>query len=142
MGQPPDRVTLRQGTAYATFDGHRNDDFAPHVYKTTDFGATWRPIRSNLPAFGPVRVIRKDYKTATCCLPAPSSPHSVSIDGGRSWQRLMNGLPTVAIADVVVHPRDGNLVASTHGRAFTFSTSARCSNSPTRSLRRPRTSSR
>ena len=107
-----------EGTAYATFDGHRNDDFAPHVYKTTDFGATWRPIHSNLPAFGPVRVIREDYKNRNLLFAGTEFAAFVSIDGGRSWQRLMNGLPTVAIADVVVHPRDGDLVAGTHGRSF------------------------
>ena len=38
-----------EGTAYATFDGHREDDYNPYVYVTTDYGATWRAIASNLP---------------------------------------------------------------------------------------------
>jgi hypothetical protein len=71
-----------EGTAYATFDGHRNDDFAPHVYKTTDFDATWRPIHRNLPAFCPARVIREDYKNRNrrC---RHRVRRTVSIDGGR-----------------------------------------------------------
>ena len=51
-----------QGTAYVTFDGHRSDDFRPWVYKTTDFGETWRSIAADLPGDEPVYVITEDVK--------------------------------------------------------------------------------
>jgi len=51
-----------EGTAYATFDGHREDDYNPYVYVTTDYGATWRAIASNLPKGHVVRCITEDLK--------------------------------------------------------------------------------
>ena len=106
-----------EGTAYLTLDGHRNDDFAPYVFKTTDFGQTWQSLRADLPAFGPVRVIREDYKNRNLLFVGTEFAVFASVDGGRKWTRLMNGMPTVAIADLVIHPRDGELVAGTHGRS-------------------------
>lgn len=107
-----------EGTAFVTFDGHRNDDFAPHVYKTTNFGASWQPIHANLPASGPVRVIREDYKNPQLLFVGTEFGAFASIDGGKAWTPLTNGLPTVPVFDLVVHPRDGDLIAGTHGRSF------------------------
>jgi photosystem II stability/assembly factor-like uncharacterized protein len=106
-----------EGTAYLTLDGHRYDDFAPYVFKTTDFGQTWQSLRADLPASGPVRVIREDYKNRNLLFVGTEFAVFATVDGGRSWARLMNGMPTVAIADLVIHPRDGELVAGTHGRS-------------------------
>jgi len=103
--------------AYATFDGHRNDDFAPYVFMTNDTGVTWKNIASNLPAVGPVRVIREDIKNPNLLFLGTEFAAFVSFDRGAHWLRLMNGLPTVAVADLVVHPRDGDLIAGTHGRS-------------------------
>jgi len=107
-----------EGTAYVTFDGHRYNDFAPHVYKTTNFGASWQPIHANLPAAGPVRVIREDYKNPQLLFVGTEFGAFASIDGGRAWTQLTNGMPTVPVFDLVVHPRDGDLIAGTHGRSF------------------------
>ncbi|HEX9698136.1 MAG TPA: hypothetical protein VGD06_01645 [Acidobacteriota bacterium] len=103
--------------AYAAFDGHRSDDFAPHVYVTLDAGESWASIAANLPDDQPVRVIREDVVNPDLLFLGTELGAWVSLDRGGSWMRLMNGMPTVAVADLVVHPRDGDLIAGTHGRS-------------------------
>ena len=105
------------GTAYVTFDGHRTDDHKPYVFKTTDFGETWTSIAANLPE-GNVNVIREDPKNRNLLYLGTEYGFYVSLDGGREWKRFMNGLPTVRIDDILVHPRDNDLIVATHGRSI------------------------
>ena len=105
------------GTAYVTFDGHRTDDHKPYVFKTTDFGQTWASISANLPE-GNVNVIREDPKNRNLLYLGTEYAMYVSLDGGKEWKRFMNGLPTVRIDDILVHPRDNDLILGTHGRSI------------------------
>ena len=105
-----------EGTVYASFDGHRSDDFSPYVFVSTDHGASWQSIASNLPT-GSVYVIEEDPKNPDLLYVGTEFGLFVSIDRGSSWTRWKN-LPTVAIYDLVVHPRDNDLVLGTHGRSF------------------------
>src|SRR4051812_31252363 len=105
------------GTCYVTLDGHRTDDHNPYVFKTTDFGETWTSVASNLPQ-GNVNVIREDPKNRSLLYLGTEYGFYVSLNGGREWKRFMNGLPTVRIDDVLVHPRDNDLVLGTHGRSL------------------------
>lgn len=107
-----------EGTAYATFDGHRSDDFSPYVFKTTDFGATWINISSNLPEGHSVYVIREDHKNLNLLFVGTEFACFVSLDGGQNWSRFMTDMPTVAFHDLIIHPRDYDLVAGTHGRSI------------------------
>jgi photosystem II stability/assembly factor-like uncharacterized protein len=104
-------------SAYVTFDGHRRDDFRPHVYRTTDFGRTWTSLSANLPADGPVYVLVEDPRNPRLLYVGTEFAVFATVDGGERWLRLMTGLPTVAVHDLVIHPRDGDLVAGTHGRS-------------------------
>ena len=104
--------------AFVAFDGHRNDDYATYLFKTTDYGDTWTSIKSNLPPDQPVRVIREDVKNRNLLFVGTEFSAFTSIDGGAHWVRLASGLPTVAVADLVIHPRDGDLIAGTHGRSI------------------------
>jgi photosystem II stability/assembly factor-like uncharacterized protein len=105
------------GTAYAAFDGHRTDDYAAYVYKTTDFGKTWQSIKGNLP-FGWVHVVREDLKNRDLLYVGTEFGVFASLDGGLSWFSLKNDLPTVAVHDIFIHPRDNDLVIGTHGRGI------------------------
>ena len=109
---------FKEGTAYATFDGHRSDDFHPYVFKTTDFGKTWMDISGDLPHGHSIYVIREDYKNMNLLFIGTEFTCFVSINGGKNWHRLMNNMPTVAFHDLVIHPRDYDLVAGTHGRSI------------------------
>ena len=104
-------------TAYVSFDGHRSDNFQPWLFRTSDYGRTWTSIAANLPEGHPIYVVREDRRNPNLLFVGTEFAVFASIDGGRRWGRLMNGLPTVAVHDLIVHPRDGDLVAATHGRS-------------------------
>ncbi|MEP6691027.1 MAG: hypothetical protein ABJD07_07710 [Gemmatimonadaceae bacterium] len=107
-------------TFYIGFDNHRNNDFAPYLFVTTDFGKTFRPIANNLPTGGPdfVHVIREDPVNRDLLFVGTSAGVYTSLDRGRSWQKFMAGLPTVPVHDLKIHPRDHELIAATHGRSI------------------------
>jgi hypothetical protein len=105
---------------YVAFDGHRTNDFTPYVYMTSDYGRTFRSIAANLPTGGPdfVHVIREDPYNPKLLFLGTDVGAYVSTDRGGSWQRFMNGLPTVPVHDLKIHPRDHELIAGTHGRSI------------------------
>jgi photosystem II stability/assembly factor-like uncharacterized protein len=105
------------GTCYATFDGHRTDDHKPYVFITKDYGDTWTSIANNLPE-GNVNVIREDPKNRNLLYLGTEYAFYMSLNGGKEWKRFMNGLPTVRIDDILVHPRDNDLIVGTHGRSI------------------------
>lgn len=106
------------GTAYVSFDGHRSDDFGTWIFKTADYGASWTNIGGGLPPNQPIHVLLADRKNPRLIFVGTEFGVHVSLDGGTSWRPLMNGLPTVAVHDLVVHPRDNDLIAGTHGRGL------------------------
>jgi photosystem II stability/assembly factor-like uncharacterized protein len=105
-----------EGRVYASFDGHRSDDFAPYVYVSTDFGQTWNSIRANLPT-GPVYVIKEDTRNPNLLFVGTEFGLFASLDRGATWTPWKS-LQTVAVYDLVVHPRDNDLVLATHGRSI------------------------
>jgi len=107
-----------EGTAYATFDGHRSDVFKPFVYKTTDYGKTWTSIAAGIPDGQPVYVIREDFKNKNLLFLGTEFGAFFSINAGKSWESLKLDMPTVAVHDLLIHPRDNDLIAATHGRGL------------------------
>jgi len=105
-----------KGVCYVTFDGHRSDVFMPYVLKTEDCGRTWKNLTSNLPDGHCTYVVREDIKNKNLLFVGTEFGVFVSIDGGKIWTDLMNGLPTVAVHDLLIHPKAGDLIAGTHGR--------------------------
>lgn len=106
------------GTAYVTFDGHRSDIFTPWILRTTDYGRTWTNIGGTLPAGEVVHLVREDLRNPSLLFAGTEFAVWASLDAGRSWTRISNNLPTVAIQDLVIHPRDHDLIAGTHGRSI------------------------
>jgi hypothetical protein len=106
------------GTAYVALDLHTRDDDRPYLYKTTDFGATWREITDDLPAFGSTYVIREDPENPRVLYVGTEVGVFVSIDGGEHWLRWKSGLPTAPVRALVVQPRERDLVVGTFGRAI------------------------
>jgi hypothetical protein len=105
------------GGAYVTFDGHRTDDHKPYVFVTKDFGETWTSIASNLPE-GNANVILASNRNRNLLFLGTEYGVHVSMDAGKSWKPLMQGLPTVRVDDLVIHPRDRDLIVGTHGRSI------------------------
>jgi len=107
-------------TAYVSFSGGRRNrgDLTPYAYKTTDYGATWTSIVNGLPADEPINVIREDHRNPDLLFVGTAKSIYVSLDGGGSWTSLRNNMPNVPIHDLVIHPRDNDLVVATYGRSF------------------------
>lgn len=114
------RVTAskyEEGTVYACLTGYREDDFEKYLYVSTDYGKTWKSIAGNLPS-EPVNVIKEDPQNKNVLYVGTDLGAYTSIDRGKSWISLCNNLPTTPVYDLVVHPRDNELVIGTHGRSI------------------------
>ncbi len=107
-------------TFYVSFDHHRENDFTPYLFVTTDFGKTFKSIVNNLPTGGPdfVHVIREDPYNRDLLFVGTDVGAYLSRNRGGSWQKFMTALPTVPVYDLKIHPRDRELIAGTHGRAI------------------------
>src|SRR3954462_6080390 len=99
-------------------DNHRNNDFKPYVLRPTDYDAHWSPITGNLPASGSVQVVREDIVERNLLFAGTEFGAFYSANGGASWTQLKYNLPTVAVHDIVIHPRDNDLLIGTHGRGI------------------------
>src|SRR5260221_495760 len=108
------------GTAYATFDRHTFGDMDPHVFKTTDYGKTWTPIVSGDSGVrGYAHVIKEDTVRPDLLFLGTEFGLWISPDGGKQWARYKgHEFPMVAVRDIVVHPRESDLVIATHGRGI------------------------
>jgi hypothetical protein len=110
---------FKAGRVYVTFDGHRSNDDEPYVLVSEDYGASWRPIRGNLPtSAGSTKVIREDIQKENLLYLGTEFGAYVSVDRGATWTRFNNNLPTVAVFEFAQHPTNGDLVAATHGRSI------------------------
>ncbi len=110
--------TADPAEAFVTFDGHRSDDYRPWIFRTGDYGRSWSPIVSGIPEGHSMYVVRQDPRNPELLFAGSEFALFASLNRGQSWRRFMNGLPTVAIHDLVIHPRDGDLIAGTHGRGI------------------------
>ncbi|MEO7083293.1 MAG: hypothetical protein ABI442_10330 [Gemmatimonadaceae bacterium] len=106
------------GTSYVAVDGHRTDDLHPYIFVTRDYGKTFQSVSGNLPARGNVQVVREDPKNKNLLYAGTEFGLYVSLDGGKTWDRFMNNYPTVRTDDILVHPRDGDLIVASHGRSL------------------------
>lgn len=109
---------FNEGTCYVTFDGHRSDNFKPWVFKTDDFGKTWLNLGSDLPEGQVAYVIREDHKNKNLLFLGTEFGFFISINGGVSWDKFMNNLPTVAVHDILIHPLYNDVIIGTHGRGI------------------------
>jgi hypothetical protein len=106
------------GTAYVAIDNHRFNDWKPYFFRTTDFGRTWTPAMGDLPAKGHINAVEEDYVNPNLIFVGTECGLFVTLDGGTTWKPFMTGLPRVRIDDLLIHPRDRDLIVATHGRSF------------------------
>jgi photosystem II stability/assembly factor-like uncharacterized protein len=105
-------------TVYAAFDNHKNGDFKPYLLKSTDAGKTWTSIAGNLPDNGSVLAFAEDSVNANLLFAGTEFGAFFTLDGGARWVQLKGGLPTIAVRDMVLQAREGDLVIATFGRGF------------------------
>jgi photosystem II stability/assembly factor-like uncharacterized protein len=106
------------GAAYFAGTRYKSDDFAPYLYKTTDYGKTWKKIVNGIPKDAFTRVIREDPNRRGLLYAGTEVGIFVSFDDGEKWQPLQMNLPTVPITDLALHKGEKDLIAATQGRSF------------------------
>jgi photosystem II stability/assembly factor-like uncharacterized protein len=122
-GGPPDAWVSRVfgsrfegATAYVTKSRRRQDDFKPFVFRTTDFGATWTRITNGLPDVAEATSIVEDTVNPNLLFLGTSSGVFVSFDRGANWVSFKSNMGSAPVTDLLVHPREGDLVVGTYGR--------------------------
>lgn len=105
------------GTVYVTIDNHRLNDFKPYVWVSTDFGATFHSLSDNLQS-DVVKTLTEDQRNRDVLYLGTETGIMVSLDRGKSWERLQANLPTVRVDEMTLHPRDNSMIVATHGRAI------------------------
>ena len=108
--------THDEGTIYATFDGHRSNDFKPYVMRSTDFGRTWTSITGDLPGGGSVQVIREHFRQPNLLFVGTEFGAFFTVDNGVHWTQLKAGIPGVPVWDLQIQESWNDLVLGTHGR--------------------------
>ena len=106
-----------EGTVYATFDAHRQNDFETYIYVSRDFGQSWRSVNGNLKG-EVIKTITEDVKSPEVLYVGAETGLFVSLDRAQTWTRIKANLPTVRIDEIAIHPRDNAMILATHGRAI------------------------
>ncbi|MFQ5690823.1 MAG: hypothetical protein ACE5HQ_11185 [Gemmatimonadota bacterium] len=106
------------GTVYVAYDAHARDDRHPYLFRTRNYGKKWKEIDSGLPSEGSAFVIREDPRDPRILYVGTEFGLYVSLDEGKHWIRWKSNLPMAAIRDMVIQPREQELVVATFGRAI------------------------
>jgi photosystem II stability/assembly factor-like uncharacterized protein len=109
--------TYSGGAAFVIFDDHRRSNWTPYAYRTEDYGKTWKSLGAGK-LWGYALSIEQDPVDRDLLFLGTEFGLYVSFDGGGHWLPWKHGLPTVSVMDMVIHPRDFDLVLGTHGRAL------------------------
>lgn len=113
-----DASSFDAGTAYVAATMYKLDDFRPYLYKTSDYGKTWKKITNGIPDNAFTRVVREDPNRRGMLFAGTETGVYVSFNDGESWQSLQLNLPVVPITDLAIHKREKDLVVATQGRSF------------------------
>lgn len=105
-----------KATVYMAVTRYKHDDPAPYLFKTTDYGKSWKPITNGIPANDFTRVIRADPTQPGVLYSGTETGVYFSVDDGDNWSSLQGNLPVAPIYDLMV--KDNDLIAATHGRSF------------------------
>jgi len=106
------------GTAYVAATMYKYDDYKPYLYKTADYGKSWKKITNGIPDGAFTRVIREDPNKRGLLYAGTETGLYISFDDGANWQSMQFNLPVTPITDLAIHKRERELVAATQGRAF------------------------
>ena len=104
-------------TVYVALDNHKEGDFNPYLYKSTDKGLTWKSISNNIPKRTLVWRMVQDNVKKNLLFAATEYGVYTSLNGGDSWQKLP-GTPTISFRDITIQKRENDLVAASFGRGF------------------------
>ncbi len=106
-----------KGTAYGVFEGHTQNDGNTYVYKTTDFGKTWKSIVTD-EVYGFARNIQEDYENKDLLFLGTEFGLYITVDGGKKWNKFTNNMPAVAVHHIELQKQTSDIVMGTHGRGI------------------------
>jgi photosystem II stability/assembly factor-like uncharacterized protein len=106
------------GRVYMSFDRHQLGDYAPYLFVSEDYGRSFRSIGGGLPRLGWINVVAEHPRNGDLLFVGTETGLYASLDRGGEWQRVTRNFPTVPVDDLVIHPRDNDLVVGTHGRSI------------------------
>ena len=106
-----------ENTVYAVLDNHKEGDYNPYIYKSTDRGQTWVTLSKTLPKRTLLWRIVQDHVNKNLFFLATEFGVYTSLDGGVNWQKLP-GTPNMGFRDLVIQKRENDLVAASFGRGF------------------------
>lgn len=107
-----------ENVIYVAFNHHKYGDFKPYIFKSSNKGASWTAIQSNLPERGSVYAIEEDHVKKDLLFAGTEFGVFFSPNQGETWKQLKNGLPTIAVRDIAIQERENDLVLGTFGRGF------------------------
>jgi hypothetical protein len=113
-----DASAFDAGTAYVAATMYKSDDFRPYLYKTNDYGKSWKKIVNGIPAGHFTRVVREDPNHKGLLIAGTEFGLYISYDEGENWKPFNLNIPVTPITDVAFQKRDRELVVATQGRAF------------------------
>lgn len=105
-----------EGLVYVTLTGYRNDEFTPHIYKSTNYGGTWTAIPGNLPLEA-MNIIREDHHYPEILYIGSDHGLYITLDGGKSYDLVQGNIPNVSIYDMAIQKKENDLVIGSHGRS-------------------------
>jgi len=105
-----------EGTCYVAGTKYKTGDFAPYLYKTTDYGKTWKKITNGINEDHFTRVLREDPKRKGLLYAGTETGMYISFNDGKSWKPFQMNLPIVPITDLTI--KDNNLIVATQGRSL------------------------
>ena len=106
-----------EGTVYVSLNGYRRDNFSPYLFVSTDYGATWSQIGQDLPS-EPINVVKEDPLNRDILYVGTDNGLYITLNRGKSFMTLGQGLPRVAVHDLAIQERDKDLIVATHGRSL------------------------
>ena len=110
--------SFHPGRAYVTFDGHRSDHFKTWIFRTDDYGKSWKKITKGFTDGETARVIREDHRNPNLLFVGTETGVWYTLNRGDQWHRLKLNMPTVSVYDLKIHPRENDLIVGTHGRSI------------------------
>lgn len=105
-----------EGLVYVTLTGYRNDEFTPHIYKSTNYGTTWTAITGNLPLEA-MNVIKEDHHYPEILYIGSDHGLYITLDGGTSYELVQGNIPNVSIYDMAIQKKENDLIIGSHGRS-------------------------
>ena len=107
-----------ENIVYAALDNHKEGDYKPYIYKSTNKGKTWKSISNNLPSRNLVWRIVQDHVDKNLMFIGTEFGIYFTKDGGQKWTQLKGGLPTISFRDLKIHRRENDLICGSFGRSI------------------------